>query len=595
MRSLRSSRFSQLGILLAALLLLGIFALALRTVRSFQVASDSVMLMQEVRVHLGDAYSHLKDGMVDTRTYLSGGDERVLAARKENFAAYEREMGNVRRLMPASDLQRTRLQRLEDTVRQLLVEYDAYIELRRSGGQAALAARAANGEGRRLGEEVRTLALELQNEIPRQLERPLATVRADANRTILMLWGGLALDVVLVIAVIVRLQRDRRAREAAARVTEQARAYAESIVDTVHEPLVILTHDLRVNSANRVFYQVFNTTPAEIVGHQFAEVCGGVWAIPRLLEALGTVVPQHDVMKDFEVSQNFPGLGEKTMLLNARTLHRVGNGMTMMLVAIEDITERKRAEASLQKLNTSLRAGAAELEAANRELEAFSYSVSHDLRAPLRHIDYFATAMEKHLPPAQLDAKGQRYLTTISKSARNMGQLIDDLLAFARIGRTELRRGRVSLDEIVRETRQQLQTEINGRVIAWHVAPLPEVHGDPALLRQVFANLLSNAIKYTRPRAEARIEVTAETSAPGEVVVAVRDNGAGFDMKYADKLFGVFQRLHSNAEFEGTGVGLANVRRIIERHGGRIWADAEVDRGAKFFFSLPAASRADQP
>jgi light-regulated signal transduction histidine kinase (bacteriophytochrome) len=207
-------------------------------------------------------------------------------------------------------------------------------------------------------------------------------------------------------------------------------------------------------------------------------------------------------------------------------------------------------------------------------------------------MDYFAGALEKHLPNLQLDAKTKRYLTTISTSARGMGQLIDDLLSFARISRTEIRRTRVRLDEIVAETRQSLQTEINGRSIAWEVAALPEVIGDPALLRQVFVNLLSNAVKYTRRCPEARIEIATEPGPAGEVVVCVRDNGAGFDMKFADKLFGVFQRLHGANEFEGTGVGLANVRRIVERHGGRIWAEAKVDRGATFRFSLPAPSSA---
>jgi PAS domain S-box-containing protein len=371
-------------------------------------------------------------------------------------------------------------------------------------------------------------------------------------------------------------------------VVEQARAYSESIVDTVHEPLVILTHDLRVNSANRTFYQRFQITPADAVGRNLAEINDGAWGNPALLDALTKVVAEHAEVRDFELAHTFRALGPKIMLLNARKLHRVGNGTTMMLLAIEDITERKQAEARLQHLNHSLSERSTELEAANRELEAFSYSVSHDLRAPLRHIDYFASTLEKHLPAEQRDAKTQRYLSTISSSARNMGQLIDDLLGFARIARTEVRRTSVPLDELVAETRQGLQTEINGRKIAWAVSPLPAVEGDPALLRQAFFNLLSNAVKYTRRQPEARIEIAAQPGGPGEVVVRVSDNGAGFDMKYADKLFGVFQRLHSSQEFEGTGVGLANVRRIIERHGGRIWAEAGVDRGATFYVGLPS-------
>lgn len=265
----------------------------------------------------------------------------------------------------------------------------------------------------------------------------------------------------------------------------------------------------------------------------------------------------------------------------------------MLLVAMEDISERKLAESRLQELNGVLRARSAELEAANRELEAFSYSVSHDLRAPLRHIDFFSGALQKQLAHVQLDAKAQRHLASISASARNMGQLIDDLLSFARISRAELRRTRVRLDELIEQSRQELHAELTGRQVAWAVGPLPDVEGDPALLKQVFANLLSNALKYTRGRAEARIEISAQRSDQNNVIIAVRDNGAGFDMKYADKLFGVFQRLHSQHEFEGTGVGLANVRRIVERHGGRVWGEGAVDRGATFFVALPAASPAE--
>ncbi|HEY1108614.1 MAG TPA: ATP-binding protein, partial [Opitutaceae bacterium] len=354
---------------------------------------------------------------------------------------------------------------------------------------------------------------------------------------------------------------------------------------------VVLTHDLRVVTANRAFYQAFGGEPAGVIDRRLAEIGGGVWHIPELFAALATILPDHTELKDFEIAREFPGLGPKVMLFNARKLYRIGNGTTMMLLAIEDITERKQAEGRLRELNASLQARSLELEGANRELEAFSYSVSHDLRAPLRHIDYFSSSLHKVLPPETLDAKARRYIETISNSARTMGQLIDDLLSFARISRTEIRRVPVKLSEIVAETRNALLPEINGRSVTWEVAQLPEVLGDSSLIRQVFANLLSNAVKYTRKRPEARIEIGLQPGAEGEVVIFVRDNGAGFDMKYADKLFGVFQRLHSASEFEGTGVGLANVRRIVERHGGRIWAEAAVDQGATFFLSLPAAAR----
>jgi len=188
----------------------------------------------------------------------------------------------------------------------------------------------------------------------------------------------------------------------------------------------------------------------------------------------------------------------------------------------------------------------------------------------------------------RLDEKGQRYLSTISDSAKRMGQLIDDLLVFARLGRTEMRFMRVNLTSLVEEARHALEPEARDRAVTWKVAALPEVKGDHALLRQVFTNLLSNALKYSRQKPETIIEIGSFRQEAGDTVLFVRDNGAGFDMKYATKLFRVFQRLHSIAEFEGTGVGLAIVRRVIQRHGGKIWAEGKIDEGATFYFTLSA-------
>jgi light-regulated signal transduction histidine kinase (bacteriophytochrome) len=219
----------------------------------------------------------------------------------------------------------------------------------------------------------------------------------------------------------------------------------------------------------------------------------------------------------------------------------------------------------------------------------FSYSVSHDLRAPLRHIDGFIDLLRKRSGGA-LDAQGTRYMDTISGSAKRMGQLIDDLIAFSRVSRSQMKRVRVDLRALVHETIEEMSSETANRAIRWTVADLPEVEGDPGLLKLVFFNLLGNALKFTRNRAEATIELLAEPAGEGCVAIEVRDNGVGFDMQYGDKLFGVFQRLHSQAEFEGTGIGLASVQRIIQRHGGKISARAEIDKGAVFTFTMPSAN-----
>jgi signal transduction histidine kinase len=247
--------------------------------------------------------------------------------------------------------------------------------------------------------------------------------------------------------------------------------------------------------------------------------------------------------------------------------------------------EAQQHVAALASVNHQLELRATELSAVNEELEAFSYSVSHDLRAPLRHVTGFATLLH-HAAGNRLDDKEMRYLRTIVDAANRMGRLIDDLLAFSRMGRAPIERRRVSLDELFVEARGEL-SPANAATVAWTVHPLPEVEGDPALLRQVFVNLLANAVKYSGGRRDPAIEIGSHNGNPRETTVYVRDNGVGFDMAYVDKLFGVFQRLHSSDVFEGTGIGLANVRRIVHRHGGRVWAEGTVDAGATFYFSLP--------
>jgi PAS domain S-box-containing protein len=254
-----------------------------------------------------------------------------------------------------------------------------------------------------------------------------------------------------------------------------------------------------------------------------------------------------------------------------------------------DITERKRLIDELEQLNAELEQKVlmrtTQLEASNKELEAFSYSVSHDLRAPLRHINGFVDLMNNQFRE-DLPDKANHYLNVISDSAKQMGILIDELLQFSKIGRQELRLGTMDMNAVVQEVLEMLKPETENRKISWNVAELPQVFGDYSMLRQVWMNLLENAVKYTRYNDESEIEI-GFTREPDHWVFFVRDNGTGFDMQYAQKLFGVFQRLHSSTKFEGTGIGLANVQRIVHKHGGRVWAEAQTDKGATFYFTIP--------
>jgi PAS domain S-box-containing protein len=394
---------------------------------------------------------------------------------------------------------------------------------------------------------------------------------------------------------------------------EQLHLQFRALFESIPGQYLVLTPDFTIVAVSDAYLAATMTKREEILGRGLFDVfpdnpedpkATGVSNLRASLErvlqtaALDTMaIQKYDVRRPNGVFEerywspvNSPVLGAERKI--EYIIHRVEDVTEFVRQKQAGATNPNRLlarmdqmEAEIYRSSQEVQSANAQLRALNQELEAFSYSVSHDLRSPLRHIDGYVEMLAKNAGD-NLNDKAKRYLNIIAESAGRMGQLIDDLLLFSRMGRTEMQRTTVNLEEIVQDTIKSLQPDTADRAVDWKTGPLPLVQGDPSMLKQVFANLLSNAVKYTRGRERAIIELGVSSQTDEETVLFVRDNGAGFDMKYADKLFGVFQRLHRTEEYEGTGVGLANVRRIINRHGGRVWAEAAVNQGATFYFTL---------
>ena len=375
-------------------------------------------------------------------------------------------------------------------------------------------------------------------------------------------------------------------RKKAEVISREAREYAQNIVATVREPLIILDKNLRVVSAGDSFYTTFQVKPEETEGQLLYDLGNGQWDIPILRVLLEEVLPAKKTVEDYEIEHNFESIGQKAMLLNARKIIREDEE-ELILLAIEDISNRKKVEAEIKQINESLeqkvRERTIQIQESNKELEAFAYSVSHDLRAPLRAIGGFSQMIIEDYAD-KIDAEGKRKLNVVRDNASEMGQLIDALLAFSRLSRTDMKSSMIDMEALVNEAFDKLNVSAKSATLT--VRSLPDAFGDRILLLTVIINLLSNAVKFTKPGCPATIEVTSSVQG-NETIYSVKDDGVGFDMTYVDKIFQVFQRLHSSRDFEGTGIGLALVHRIIQRSGGRVWAEGHVNDGATIYFTIP--------
>jgi PAS domain S-box-containing protein len=362
------------------------------------------------------------------------------------------------------------------------------------------------------------------------------------------------------------------------------RSLIESNIDALMatDPLGIIT------DVNKQTEALTGCTRDELIGAPFKDY----FTDPGRAEAGIRRVVTEGKVTNYELTARARDGRETVVSYNATTFQDRDGRLRGVFAAARDMTELKRYEHTLRQSEIQRERDvehAKELACVNQELEAFSYSVSHDLRAPLRHIHGYVE-MLRGATQGQLSDKATHYLTTITDASVEMGELIDDLLAFSRVGQAEIRGSSIELSLLVQDVIRGLEMTIDSRPIVWEIAPLPRIVGDASLLKQVLTNLFDNAIKYSRTRNPARIEIGCAGEEAGRVILFVRDNGVGFEMQYAHKLFGVFQRLHRAEEFEGTGIGLATVRRIVVRHGGRVWAEGAINEGATFYFTLELAS-----
>jgi PAS domain S-box-containing protein len=420
------------------------------------------------------------------------------------------------------------------------------------------------------------------------LETRRGTARdlASSNRLVLLI-AALAQITLLAIVVVVS-ERQIAIRLAAESRVADAVQRSQLIVQAVREPIALLDANLHALLANAAFSELYGYDPERDRHSPLGEIGQGAWSDSSLLQRLSDVLARDRELWDYEMTQRTVDGIDRFVVINARRIEQPESTAPALLLTVSDITARALVEQKVSELNRQLEGKVEQISDVNRELEAFSYSVSHDLRAPLRHISGFAGKLEAQLGE-KADDRVRHYIDVINSSSRRMAQLIDDLLVFSRLGRGALRLQPVDMQSLVEEARALVEAEARERRIDWRIAPMPMVVGDENMLRTVWQNLLGNAVKYTANREVAQIAVEVDRTPAGDYEFTVRDNGAGFDMQYAAKLFGVFQRLHRASEFPGNGIGLANVRRIVARHGGRTWAEGEMDRGAVFHFSLPAS------
>ena len=518
---------------------------------------------QEILEHTQLLLAQVVDAETGQRGYLITGNPAYLEPYNAALPRVNAALAQLVDLTKNDPEQRLQMEQFQQLIATKLGELRATIDLRRQRGPEAAQRMVATNLGKGTMDAMRGLASAMVSRTEGIVNQRYEAGQIEAHRATRAILGGNILSYALLLAVFVLLIREIRERR---RAEEPFRLMIENVKDYA---IFMLDADGRVATWNAGAQRFKGYLAEEIVGKHFS-----VFYTPD------------------DVKKGRPQEGLKTAAAEGRfeaegwRVRKDGSRFyaSVVLTALRNKSGELRGFCKVTRDITARKQAEEELLASNKELDAFSYSVAHDLRAPLRHIDAFSRILEEE-KAEQLDAEGRRYLGLIRNDARQAGKLIDDLLSLARLGRQELACQDTDLNEVIEAVVGELKAEYGNRHIEWRISSLPRVECDAGLLKQVFTNLLSNAVKYSRPRDQAVIEV-GETRRDNQRLIFVCDNGVGFDMKHASKIFEVFQRLHGSDEFEGTGVGLATVQRIVQKHGGRIWAESQLGRGATFLFNL---------
>lgn len=576
------------GFGVAVLVLLLVAAAAAWNASRFDDTFQRVDRTYEVADHLRQSLIGVLSMQASTRGFVLTGDENMLEPFRRGITTVAQSLDRVRQLTKDNPRQQQRLESLDPQIVLAAAIMQERIDARREKGLDSVRETGAFLAGQDAVAKIRAAIYEMEKEERQLLNERVDRTRVAARSTIeaMAFAGFCALAFIIGSGLLVR--RDFNQRIRAEEALRKSQRMFERLFDNAPDAIMQVDRTGQIVRANKQAEELFRSSSAELNRERMDQVLpqrlhgpeGGYlaayFAQPRARRVMNSSLELVGRRKD---GTEFP----VDIILSPL---ETDDGLQALAV-IRDITSRRANEEKIRCLNLDLQLQNARLEIANKELESFSYSVSHDLRAPLRHIDGFAGLLAKHVERS-LDEKGRRFIAVISSSAQRMGQLIDDLLTFSRMGRAQMQTIEIDHEQLVTSVIREGGFDRPG-AITWSLQSLPRVQADASMLRQVWFNLIDNAVKYSARSSPARIEIGSRIDPVdlNERVFFIRDNGVGFDMKYAVKLFGVFQRLHADSEFEGTGIGLANVRRIITRHGGRTWAESSPGEGSTFYFSLP--------